>query len=145
MLSLQIGFACVNPIKREKTSMPPSELIRLPDLRQNAVDRSTLTQAQNSPPPEVASPITHHDAAMVMIPICFVAIWASVVYVISNTWKVSRKEVESSKSLAQSPCKKCRFFDSNPYIKCAVNPSLAMTTAAIDCTDYQPKEHKLVR
>ncbi|KAM3103643.1 hypothetical protein ACKFKF_01125 [Phormidesmis sp. 146-12] len=125
--------------------MPPSESIYLPVLKQNIADRSTLTQAQTSPPPEVSSSVANQDAAMVMIPICFVAVWAAVVCVISNTWKVNRKDVETSKLTAQSPCKKCRFFNSNPYVKCAVNPSLAMTTAAKDCTDYQPKERKLIR
>ncbi|KAM3112467.1 hypothetical protein [Phormidesmis sp. 146-33] len=125
--------------------MPPSESIYLPVLKQNIADRSTLTQAQTSPPPEVSSSVANQDAAMVMIPICFVAVWAAVVCVISNTWKVNRKDVETNKLTAQSPCKKCRFFNSNPYVKCAVNPSLAMTTAAKDCTDYQPKERKLIR
>lgn len=125
--------------------MSSFESIYLPVLGQTTADRSTLTEAQSSSPPEVSSSVANHDAAMVMIPICFVAVWAAVVCVISNTWKVSRKEVESNKSMAQSPCKKCRFFNSNPYVKCAVNPSLAMTTAATDCTDYQPKERKVLR
>ncbi len=126
--------------------MPPSEPIYLPVLEQNTVDRSALTQAQNSPPPpKVSAWVANQDAAIVMIPLCFVAVWAAVVCVISNTWKVSPKAVEGSKSIAQSPCKKCRFFNSNPYIKCAVNPSLAMTTAAKDCTDYQPREGRLGR
>jgi hypothetical protein len=71
-----------------------------------------------------------------------VAIWAAAVCVISNTWKLSRKEMTTNKQLTQLPCKKCRFFNNNPYMKCAVNPHTAMTKAAMDCTDYLPREQK---
>jgi hypothetical protein len=34
------------------------------------------------------------------------------------------------------PCNKCRYFSSNPYVRCAVHPSRAMTPEAIECSDY---------
>ena len=33
-------------------------------------------------------------------------------------------------------CNQCQYFESNPYLKCAVHPISVMTEAAIDCTDY---------
>ena len=46
-------------------------------------------------------------------------------------------------SLEQVPCRNCRFFSLNQYLKCAVHPSVVMTKQAIDCPDYCPKDSKL--
>lgn len=103
--------------------------------------QSTLSDPQ-SPPQGATSPVSTHEAALVMIPIGFVAIWAAVVCAISNTWKINRKEIESKQHTAQLPCKRCRFFNNNPYVKCAVNPHTAMTKAATECGDYQLRERR---
>jgi hypothetical protein len=39
---------------------------------------------------------------------------------------------------SQVPCRKCRFFSSNPYLKCTVHPSIVLKTQAKDCSDYWP-------
>jgi hypothetical protein len=41
------------------------------------------------------------------------------------------------KSASQVPCSKCRFFSNNPYLKCAVQPTIAMTKEAIGCSDFR--------
>ncbi len=87
--------------------------------------------------------ILTHDTVLLLIPICFVAIWAAVVCMISDNWKLNRKQMNQTKQLAQLPCKKCQFFQNNPYIKCAVNPRLALTKEAVDCGDYRPRDRKL--
>jgi hypothetical protein len=38
------------------------------------------------------------------------------------------------------PCRRCRYFSHNPYLSCAIHPSLALTEQAIDCPDYCVKE-----
>lgn len=43
---------------------------------------------------------------------------------------------------SEVPCRNCRFFSHNPYLKCAVNPSIAMTAQAIDCSDYKPEDRQ---
>lgn len=43
------------------------------------------------------------------------------------------------------PCSNCRFFSSNPYVKCAVHPTLALTKEAINCADYCPQAKKHVK
>jgi hypothetical protein len=127
---------------REKNFMVTSELIvakpSLSDLR----SQFTLAEVQPSTVQDARSSLTAQDVTLVMVPLCFIAAWAALAYVISDTWKTNRKEVESNSSLSQSPCKKCRFFNSNPYIKCAVHPHVAMTQAAQDCADYQPRSPK---
>lgn len=37
------------------------------------------------------------------------------------------------------PCRRCRYFSLNPYLCCAIHPSLALTEQAIDCPDYCAK------
>lgn len=37
---------------------------------------------------------------------------------------------------ASSPCKNCRFFQSNTFLNCAVHPTRVLTEAAYDCPDY---------
>lgn len=106
-----------------------------------AVPNSTvqITEAPADRPDTSSVSAVAHDAALLLIPICFVAIWAGVVCVISDTWKLSRKDMKTSKTIAQLPCKKCRFFSNNPYMKCAVNPYVAMTKAATECQEYRPR------
>jgi hypothetical protein len=82
------------------------------------------------------------DASMLLVPICFVAIWAGVVCIIADTWKINRKKVKNERPLAQLPCRKCQFFSNNPYVKCAVNPAVAMTPAAKECSDFRSRHAK---
>lgn len=36
------------------------------------------------------------------------------------------------------PCKNCRFFHQNFYLKCAIQPSKVLTKDALNCADYEP-------
>ncbi|CEJ44258.1 hypothetical protein [Umezakia ovalisporum] len=40
------------------------------------------------------------------------------------------------------PCKNCRFYSNNHYLKCAVQPSIVLTEEAKDCSEYSPKNGK---
>jgi hypothetical protein len=42
----------------------------------------------------------------------------------------------------KTACYQCKFFNNNPYLKCAVNPSTVLTTEAKNCPDYQPRSQK---
>ena len=122
--------------------MQSSDFIRPSD---SALYAQSTTADRPSSTSQSASFIAPQDAALLMIPLCFVAIWATVVCVISNTWKPSRKEIERSQQTAQLPCKKCAYFSNNPYVKCAVNPHIAMTKSANDCGDFQSREQIAMR
>ena len=37
------------------------------------------------------------------------------------------------------PCRSCQYFCHNPYLNCAIHPSLVLTDRAIDCPDYCAK------
>ena len=45
--------------------------------------------------------------------------------------------VAKAKQMHKIPCTNCRFFTNNYSLKCAVNPCIANTEEAIDCSDYQ--------
>jgi hypothetical protein len=35
-------------------------------------------------------------------------------------------------------CDRCQYLDYNPYLKCAIHPSIVLTHQVINCKDYQP-------
>jgi hypothetical protein len=55
---------------------------------------------------------------------------------------VDNKIVFPVKNLNKLPCQNCDFFCSNNYLKCAVQPSMVMTEAAKNCSDYSPNNSK---
>jgi hypothetical protein len=44
--------------------------------------------------------------------------------------------ITQAKKMHQIPCTNCRFFTGDYRLKCTINPSVANTEQAIDCTDY---------
>ena len=53
--------------------------------------------------------------------------------------KASVSLPKSFQSSNQTNCTKCRFFNNNSYLKCAVHPSEVLKKEAQKCLDYQPK------
>lgn len=109
-------------------------------------EKPVLTRTEIVPAPAdrapAANPSIAQEASLLLVPICFIAIWAGVVCIIADTWKLNRKEVKNTRQLAQLPCKKCQYFSNNPYMKCAVNPYVAMTPAANDCAEFRSRNPK---
>lgn len=63
--------------------------------------------------------------------ICFI--------MLSKSWAATQEDLEDiieSSSFSQSPCRKCRFFSNNPFLKCTVHPTIVLTKEANNCTDY---------
>lgn len=52
--------------------------------------------------------------------------------------KASNNVPQGFEKSSQSKCTKCRFFDNNHYLKCAVHPSTVLKKEAHDCWDYEP-------
>jgi beta-lactamase regulating signal transducer with metallopeptidase domain len=48
---------------------------------------------------------------------------------------LEEKALDHSQS---TPCARCRYFNKNPYIKCAVNPAVVQKVDANDCSDFSP-------
>jgi hypothetical protein len=52
--------------------------------------------------------------------------------------KTVRVQSEYSKNQSSEiPCYKCKFFQDNPYLKCAIQPSIVLTKEALDCSEHQ--------
>lgn len=46
------------------------------------------------------------------------------------------------KSANKFPCNRCRYFNNNCYIKCAIHPSNVLTERSFDCRDYHSKQSR---
>jgi len=45
------------------------------------------------------------------------------------------------KRLHQIPCNQCTFFTGDYRLKCTVNPDMALTESALNCSDYEANNH----
>ncbi|MEA5507247.1 hypothetical protein VB735_29975 [Halotia wernerae UHCC 0503] len=50
--------------------------------------------------------------------------------------KLSEERFSNISINHKTPCSKCRYFNNNLYLKCAVQPEKVMTKEAKDCQDY---------
>ncbi len=121
--------------------MHTSELFRLDVSAGKFVDPSILIDVKptstthNNTKPQVGDiPF----GAVLLAPICFMIVWAIVVFTVSKACKVAQKkdEIVAIDHLQQHPCRNCRFFNDNHFLKCAVRPSTALTKQALNCSDY---------
>ena len=117
------------------------ELLRLAVLAEISPNQATLSEIKLSPtePNLVTQPTNKPDGSLFLLPLCFLIIWAAVISIASGIWKAAREEKVTIKHLDQVPCKNCQFFTSNHYLKCAIQPSIALTQEAVNCPDYCPK------
>ena len=68
--------------------------------------------------------------------IAFITIY----FLIWRLWfsKTSSNIPKVSDNSTRNKCNKCRFFDNNHYLKCAVHPSTVLRKEARNCLDYDP-------
>jgi hypothetical protein len=64
------------------------------------------------------------------------AAWSLISLIFLNTWTLVRDIVTNAKQMYQIPCANCQFFIDNPFLKCTVHPTIALTEDAIHCRDY---------
>ncbi len=53
---------------------------------------------------------------------------------ISKIWQYSSRANPCKKI----PCRRCRYFSDNPFLKCTLHPVTTLTKQAVDCRDYCP-------
>lgn len=56
--------------------------------------------------------------------------------------KANPPKLNIFKRLAQPSCSKCRFFDHNSYLKCAVHPVRVNNIEAQNCPDYWRRDRR---
>lgn len=52
--------------------------------------------------------------------------------------RIQQTVLDFNKCRSKVPCRGCRYFSHNNYLRCSVHPTTAMTEEAIDCQDYDP-------
>ena len=108
----------------------------------DVAQRDTLVAVQPEAKPFKATN-THNvqvpQGALILIPLCFACAWAIAVR-LSHLPKISRDKHLSLKRHSKIPCRSCQFYSNNPYIRCAIRPTDALTEQAIDCSDYKAPE-----
>lgn len=68
--------------------------------------------------------------------ICFCFAWGLIFLIIFSILSSLKAGIKTTKRLHQIPCTDCRFFTNDYRLKCTVNPSIANTESAINCSDY---------
>jgi hypothetical protein len=109
-------------------------------ISQSAVASSQSTQTAPEPQPSLAS--TSSDI-LIGLPatLGFLAFlsWSGI-----RAYKQYSKKIQRELNLISSvmPCRGCRYFHNNPYLKCTVNPTTALTEDAVGCSDHHPRDRK---
>lgn len=103
--------------------------------------RTTVNEIQSVPEkPYVNKPnaLDISASSLYIIPTTFFTFWLMYLIVSTDLLKFAKHKISIIKNLEQVPCKNCRYFTNNPYLRCAVNPSIALTSEAVNCSDYCP-------
>ena len=144
-LLVQERYRALKPIVQEVFDMHTSELFRLYVSAENRFNQATLMEAKlvratdsSTKPPSGTMPYV----PLLLAPICFMIVWAIVVFTVSALCKVAQDKdrIVTNNRCKQVPCRNCRFFNNNHHLKCAVHPSTALTKQAINCSDYWPQQ-----
>jgi len=94
----------------------------------------------STPPLSKTGPVTGWDIPSVVVSIGFLLVWAVTLIVTLGIPKAARDKKIYWRSPSQVPCRQCQFFSVNPYLRCAIHPLTALTSEAVDCSDYQPTQ-----
>ncbi|HEY9644668.1 MAG TPA: hypothetical protein V6C57_29500 [Coleofasciculaceae cyanobacterium] len=76
-----------------------------------------------------------------IVPLCFVTAWGLVLLGIWSVTHALRQGIANARQMHKIPCANCQFFTQNYLLKCPVHPSTALSEAAVNCSDYEPKNH----
>ncbi|MBE9199045.1 MULTISPECIES: hypothetical protein [unclassified Nodularia (in: cyanobacteria)] len=102
------------------------------------VTRSEVKQEQIPP-----DGLDFNDIALTLSPIVLLFSWVLFFLILQKIRTfLDNKMVFSVKGLHKVPCKNCRFYSNNHYLKCAVQPSIVLTEEAQDCSEYSPRNGK---
>lgn len=53
-------------------------------------------------------------------------------------WQIER-DYQEQLAKRRVCCRNCSFFDDNPYLPCAINPSVAQLSEEGSCNSFEPK------
>jgi hypothetical protein len=99
---------------------------------------SIIEKSTNSPAPQGMEILPLQDLGWLMM-IILVMLAAVLAQVYAYIPKFRRRQ---SSDLAQRNdlCYRCKYFNNNLYLKCALHPGTVLTEASVDCKDYCQKD-----
>ncbi|XHR81112.1 MAG: hypothetical protein ACFKPT_23150 [Gloeotrichia echinulata GP01] len=103
-------------------------------VTQHEVKQGTEAQTDGLNIPDVAIGLT--PIGLMFGWVIFFLMWRKLRTAVDN------KMVFTIKKLHKVPCKNCKYYSSNHYLKCAVEPSLVMSEEAKNCSEYSPEKGK---
>ncbi|MBD2561312.1 MULTISPECIES: hypothetical protein [Nostoc] len=112
--------------------MLPKTVVANSNLHQVIVSEAQKNQSQTHE-------LTITDIAISLSPVGFIISWIAFFVILRKIRALlDDKMVFSIKGIHKLPCKNCRFYSNNHYLKCAVNPSIVLTEEAVNCSEYSP-------
>ena len=108
-----------------------------------ATDLTQTTQSETQLSENQLDGVSVYDVVLTFSSVSLIAIIAAVCLMVSKI----RVELPNPlgfkiKPSNQIPCKNCRYFSGNFYLKCAVHPDTVLTKEASDCGDYSAVDEK---
>lgn len=102
---------------------------------------TTQSQTFSVPSQQTQSPeVKTSNDALFLFPIGFLVLWTIAVFVFLETSKLRRGKELLLKHFHRIPCRNCRYYSDNPYMKCAVNPAISQTREAANCQDFESQK-----
>ncbi|MEL6457160.1 MAG: hypothetical protein AAFQ91_02745 [Cyanobacteria bacterium J06621_15] len=89
-----------------------------------------------SPNIPYSNEITPLQIGLAIIPVAFVIALTFLFFKQVKYRKELYNQAVALKRLSSVPCYKCRFFNNNPQLPCAVQPGIALNEEAFNCKDY---------
>ncbi len=129
----------------------------------NLLNLHTLSESKSSEASAVASqPISPEvskqkmdvtaipNEILFLIPIGVVTLWVIIAFRLAKladkfshvtfrfpaTFETIGDKMVTIEYFHKFPCRSCRYFENNPYLKCAVHPDNALTVRSLNCSDY---------
>ncbi|HYW22352.1 MAG TPA: hypothetical protein VE956_24185 [Nodularia sp. (in: cyanobacteria)] len=104
---------------------------------------SQVTRSEVKQEPMQPDSLDIPDIALTLSPIALLFSWVIFFWILHKIRTfLDNKMVFSVKDLHKVPCKNCRFYSNNHYLKCAIKPSQVLTEEAKDCSEYSPRNGK---
>ena len=105
------------------------------------ISKSIAIQPSNSLPPSQRS-VEMDTVFQIVMSLTILSIIGTLIYAgIPKRWQHSL----SFNPYQKVPCRRCRYFSDNQFLKCTLHPVTALTEQAVDCRDYCPhrKEQRI--
>jgi hypothetical protein len=121
--------------------MYSDQLFKQSSVEEKNFNQTPLSEARSDEP--ILDDVTIPNTLMHWGPIGFIMAWIVLFLMLSKIWTVKKDEIVAAIQHSQQlRCRNCHFFSNNPYLKCALHPSIVLTEQALDCSDYRVGDRK---